>query len=157
MPDSGEDDFDRIGGPDMLPVFGRAVVKTEKGVVVFDQFGHGLLAFHAISFNEEIRCASAPALVPACQMSCRWPLAFACTDLGIALSTLPLLCTQHPLIVVPPVSFEARDRGGRQAGRIRAQKRRQSLLKIAGGNALEAEPGQQLLDRLRPAQPGRQD
>jgi hypothetical protein len=46
---------------------------------------------------------------------------------------------------------------GRQAGRIGSQQGSERLLELAGRYALEIEPGQQLLEILRPAQVSRQD
>ena len=45
----------------------------------------------------------------------------------------------------------------RQARRLRPEQRRQRLGELAGGHALQVEPGQQLLEVLRAAQVGRQD
>src|SRR4051794_22250141 len=45
----------------------------------------------------------------------------------------------------------------RQARRLRPEQRCQRLRELAGGHALQVEPGQQLLEVLRPAQVGRQD
>jgi len=46
--------------------------------------------------------ASASARVSACQMSCRWPFALACTDFGITLRTLPVSWNQQRCSFVAP-------------------------------------------------------
>ena len=60
------------------------------------------------------------------------------------------------LVFGPPFGLEARDRARCQTRRIRAQKRGQGLAEITRGNPLEIQPRQQLFDRPRPAQIGRQ-
>ena len=56
------------------------------------------------------------------------------------------------LVLLPPRCLQPRDGRGRQALGIRPQKRRQRLAEVARRDALQVEPGQQLLDRLRLAQ-----
>ena len=60
MAHCGEGALDRIGGPYLLPVFGREVIERQQHLAVFDLLGNGLLVFHAVDFNEEteggIRC-----------------------------------------------------------------------------------------------------
>ena len=61
------------------------------------------------------------------------------------------------LVFVPPDRLEAGNGAGRQAWRVRTQRRRQGLGEITRRNALQVEPGQQLLDRPGAPEIGRQD
>ena len=60
------------------------------------------------------------------------------------------------LVLLLPGRHEAADGRRRQPGRVGAQQRRQRLLELAGGDALQVEPGQELLDVLGPPQERRQ-
>ena len=60
-------------------------------------------------------------------------------------------------MIVPPIRLQPGDRAGRQARRVRTQQGRQRIGEIAGRNAFQVKPGQQVLDRLGPPQIGRQD
>jgi hypothetical protein len=69
---------------------------------------------------------------------------------GREVTTLPAL------MLLLPAGHQAAHGRGREAGRVGAEQRRERLLELAGGDALEVEPGQQLLDVLRPPQERRQ-
>jgi hypothetical protein len=61
-----------------------------------------------------------------------------------------------PMILLPR-AHQATDRGRRQARRVRAQQRRERVPELPGGDALQVQPGQQLLDVPGAPQIGRQD
>ena len=60
------------------------------------------------------------------------------------------------LVFVEPLGLQSRDRVGRQPLPLVTQQSRQSLLVITGEDALEVEPGNQLLDAAGPLQVRRQ-
>src|SRR5262249_41300590 len=60
-------------------------------------------------------------------------------------------------ILLFPQPLEPRDGGGRQPLGVRAEEGGQRLAEVARTDALEVEPGDQLLDTLGLAQVGRQD
>ena len=62
-----------------------------------------------------------------------------------------------PEIEIAPDILQARDRRGREPWRVRPQKSGQGLGEVARRDALQVEPGQELLDRLGPPEVGRQD
>jgi hypothetical protein len=57
-------------------------------------------------------------------------------------------------MIVLPSCHQATDRGRRQARRIRAQQHRERVLELPGGDALQVQPRQQLLDVPGAAQIG---
>jgi len=54
MPNRGEGAFDGNGCADVLLMFGREVIECQEHVAVFDQFGDGLVVFHAICRDEVV-------------------------------------------------------------------------------------------------------
>ena len=104
-----------------------------------------------------------PSLVSANQMSCRCPLALAWRDLG----NLFKKCTRLPLRAGRsgrPVFGLKTDYGlwndrseAKRIVELRPQKSGQGLGEVARRDALQVEPGQELLDRLGPPEVGRQD
>jgi hypothetical protein len=61
------------------------------------------------------------------------------------------------LLLLDPGLLEPNDGRRRQAGSLRADQVLQVLREVAGGDALEVEPGDQLVDRLRPSKVRRQN
>ena len=59
--------------------------------------------------------------------------------------------------VVLPGLLRAHDRAWRQTGRDRAQEGGKGFAEVAGGDALEVEPGQELLDGTGPSEVRRQE
>jgi hypothetical protein len=57
----------------------------------------------------------------------------------------------------PPDLLQAGDRGGRKARRVRPQKGRQRVAKVAAGDPLQIQPGQEVFQALGAAQIARQD
>jgi hypothetical protein len=52
---SGKDRLDRIGGPNMPPVYGRIIIERQHGVLVFDQEGHRFRIFRLEPFKVVIK------------------------------------------------------------------------------------------------------
>jgi hypothetical protein len=67
------------------------------------------------------------------------------------------IATLPALVLLLPSRHQPAHRRGRETGRVGAQERRQGLLELAGRDALQIEPGQQLLDVPGPPQERRQD
>ena len=61
------------------------------------------------------------------------------------------------LVVLLPLTRQARDHAWRQVRRIRPQDRRERLPEVAGGNAAQIKPRQQGIEALRTPRPFRQD
>jgi hypothetical protein len=67
------------------------------------------------------------------------------------------VATLPALVLLLPSRHQPAHRRGREARRVGAQERRQGLLELAGRDALQIEPGQQLFDVPGPPKERRQD
>ncbi len=92
--DGGKGALDWDDRSDLLRVFGGKTVVGEQDVSVVDQLGRYLIVFRPTGLDEE-KSKAASAFVPACQMSCMWPLTLDCADFGISVSRVPVLWTQQ--------------------------------------------------------------
>ena len=46
--------LNRVGGSDVLPMFGWEIIEREQHVTVFDQLGHRFFVFHPVGPHEKV-------------------------------------------------------------------------------------------------------
>ena len=96
MPDGGEGRFNRVAGPDTLPVLRRKVIKGQQFIAILVQTQRRFRVFRFVSVNEQIKRLVRITLgFPACQIACSACFALGWADFGRQLSTFMVLCIQQ--------------------------------------------------------------